>query len=45
MSAPTLPSEDEAPPIGGRWSVLYAVVLGALAVVIAVLWWLTEHYS
>lgn len=40
-----LPPADEAPPIGGRWSVLYAFVLAALAVVIAVLWWLTERYS
>lgn len=38
------PSADEPPPFGGRWGVLYALVLAALAAVIAALAWLTGHY-
>ena len=29
---------DELPPVGKRWGVLYAVVLGALAVEIVLFW-------
>jgi hypothetical protein len=36
---------DPAPPFGGRWSVLYALVLLVLVAVIAALQWLTRHYS
>lgn len=34
----------ERPPLGGRWGVLYAVVVAALAAEIALLAWLTEHF-
>ena len=34
----------ERPPTGGRWGVLYAVVLAALAAEIALLAWLTERF-
>jgi hypothetical protein len=36
---------DPPPPFGGRWSVLYAIVLVTLAGVIAALVWLTRHYA
>jgi hypothetical protein len=32
------------PPFGGRWGVLYAAVIVALAAEIALLAWLTEHF-
>lgn len=32
------------PPVGGRWGVLYAVVVAALAIEIALLAWLTEAF-
>jgi len=35
---------DDRPPVLGSWRAIYAVVLGALAVVIALLWALTEVY-
>jgi hypothetical protein len=28
----------------GRWGRLYALVIGALAVDLVLLWWFTEHY-
>jgi len=34
----------ERPPLGGRWGVLYAVVIAALAAEIIVLAWLTERF-
>jgi hypothetical protein len=43
---PQNPSEDsEPPPILGTWRNLYALVLGVLIVVIALLWALTRAYS
>jgi hypothetical protein len=32
------------PPFGGRWGVLYAAVIAALAAEIALLEWLTEFF-
>ena len=34
----------ERPPLGGRWEVLYAIVIAALAGEIALLAWLTEAF-
>jgi hypothetical protein len=34
----------ERPPLGGRWGVLYAIVIAALAAEIALLAWLTEAF-
>lgn len=36
--------DGERPPVGGRWGVLYAVVVAALAAEIAFLAWLTEAF-
>jgi hypothetical protein len=36
---------EEPPPILGRWRNLYALVIAALAVVIALLAWLTRSFS
>ncbi len=38
------PVSDE-PPLLGTWNRLYALVLGFLAVQIALYWWLTVTYS
>ena len=38
------PSTDEPPPILGRWSVLYALVLIALACEIALFWIFTRAF-
>jgi hypothetical protein len=35
---------DERPPVGGRWGILYALVLAGLVVEIALLAWLTGHF-
>ncbi|MGH9458408.1 MAG: hypothetical protein ACRD2J_12320 [Thermoanaerobaculia bacterium] len=37
--------EHEAPPVGGSWRRLYAVVLIALAVEIAILYGFTKAFS
>jgi hypothetical protein len=34
----------ERPPVGGRWGVLYGVVLAALAAEIALMAWLTGAF-
>ena len=47
MSGEPLPpavGPEPPPPVLGRWSRVYAVVLAALAVTIAIMGWLTEHY-
>ncbi|MCA9670283.1 MAG: hypothetical protein KC503_32030 [Myxococcales bacterium] len=36
---------DERPPILGRWSVLYAVVIGALALQVLLYYLLTSAYA
>lgn len=38
------PAGEGPPPFGGRWSVLYAAVVAALAAEIALLAWLTEAF-
>lgn len=38
------PAGDGPPPLGGRWGVLYAAVVAALAAEIALLAWLTEAF-
>jgi len=38
------PSAVDRPPLLGRWSRLYALVLIALAVEIAVFWWFTRTF-
>jgi len=38
------PAGEGPPPVGGRWGVLYAVVVAALAAEIALLAWLTEAF-
>ncbi|MHB1045676.1 MAG: hypothetical protein ACYC4P_06645 [Thermoanaerobaculia bacterium] len=35
---------DERPPVGKRWGVLYAVVLGALALEILFFWLFAESF-
>ncbi len=34
-------ADRERPPLGGRWGTLYAIVIAALALEIALLAWLT----
>lgn len=36
--------DGERPPLGGRWGVLYAIVIAALAAEIALLAWLTGSF-
>lgn len=38
------PAAAERPPFGGRWSVLYAVVVVALAAEIVLMAWLTGAF-
>jgi hypothetical protein len=38
------PGSGEPPPFGGRWSVLYALVIAALAACIATLAWLSGRW-
>lgn len=35
---------DERPPVGKRWGVLYAVVLGALALEVLIFWLFAESF-
>ena len=41
---PHAPREEEAPPLPLTWGALYAIVLAALALTIALLAWLTERW-
>ena len=36
---------DEPPPLLGRWSRLYALIVIELLAVIAILYWLTRRYG
>jgi hypothetical protein len=36
---------EEPPPILGRWSRLYLLIVLELALVIAALWWLTRRFA
>ena len=44
MGPAMTPPDDQAPPGPLGWRGLYALVLGALALVIVSLLWLTEHF-
>ena len=44
MGAETHHGGDEPPPVGKRWSVLYAVVLGALALEVLFFWLFAESF-
>ncbi|HYO65779.1 MAG TPA: hypothetical protein VEU33_06825 [Archangium sp.] len=39
------PELDDAPPLLGSWRNIYLVVLGTLALIIALFWALTRAYS
>ena len=43
--APTPEAPDPPPPLWGRWSRIYLLVAGLLAVETAVFWWLTRWAS
>jgi len=38
------PAAEEPPPVGRRWGVLYAVVLGALALEVLLFWLFAEAF-
>lgn len=38
-------SPDDRPPLLGSWRNLYLVVIGTLATLVTVFWWLTRTYS
>lgn len=42
---PTAPDGEEQPPIGGSWRVLYAVVIGNLALLILLFYAFTRAFS
>jgi hypothetical protein len=42
---PTAPDGEEPPPIGGSWRVLYAVVIGNLALLILLFYVFTRAFS
>ena len=44
-SAPAPAPAEGPPPILGSWGRMYALVLGALCVVVAILAWLTQVYT
>ena len=43
--APVPVAPDEPPPFGGRWSTLYAVVLGTLALLIVLFYAFTKAFE
>ncbi|HXV65510.1 MAG TPA: hypothetical protein VEK15_32740 [Vicinamibacteria bacterium] len=42
---PATPDGEEKPPIGGSWRVLYAVVIGNLALLIVLFYAFTKAFS
>ncbi|MFT7622399.1 MAG: hypothetical protein ACI9WU_001572 [Myxococcota bacterium] len=42
---PAAPEEDDPPPILGSWRALYGVVLGTLAGLTALFYYLTQAFS
>ena len=42
---PTPPDNEEQPPIGGSWRVLYAVVIGNLVLLIVLFYLFTRAFS
>lgn len=45
MSQPERPELEDAPPVLGSWRNVYAVVLGTLAVLVALFWALSRAYA
>jgi hypothetical protein len=43
--AEQLSENDDSPPILGNWQNLYLIVLVLHAILIAVLYWFTQHYA
>ena len=41
----TAPDDEEKPPIGGSWRVLYAIVIGNLALLILLFYVFTKAFS
>ena len=39
------PELDERPPLLGSWTNLYAVVIGNLALLVVVFWWIARVYA
>ncbi len=42
---PTAPDDEEQPPIGGSWRVLYAIVIANLALLILLFYAFTKAFS
>jgi hypothetical protein len=36
---------DDAPPVGGSWARLYAIVLGVLALDVLIFYWFTRAFA
>ena len=36
---------DDSPPLLGSWRNLYFMVIGTLAGLVLIFWWLTRHYA
>lgn len=45
MNGPDRGDDEEPPPILGSWTALYALVIGALIVTLALLLWLTRAFA
>lgn len=45
MIAPRSGGGEEPPPLLGSWAALYTLVIGALVVTLALLWWLTWAFA
>lgn len=45
MQDPTPHDLETPPPVMGTWPRLYALVIGNLALLVAVFWWITRSYA
>ena len=45
MNEPERGGDEEPPPLLGSWTTLYALVIGALVVTLALLLWLTQAFA
>lgn len=45
MTVPGKGDGEEPPPVLGSWAALYALVIGALVVTLALLLWLTRAFA
>ncbi|MEO5989545.1 MAG: hypothetical protein ABIU54_09655 [Candidatus Eisenbacteria bacterium] len=45
MNTPSAGGGDEPPPLLGSWTMLYALVIGALVVTLVLLLWLTWAFT